>query len=161
MGGWGIVAAYLGGWLALLAARFARRRKLVLPLGGAYPAHLLLASAVLADAAVLGSRRIAGPLGVALLLALLSGALRGLWLLVGESPEGALERLELLCGRRGVDASRDGGALVLKRLGAAVRKTWSGPGLGLLRLDRRRREAMLDRLLREWARTPSGSRGRP
>ena len=51
--------------------------------------------------------------------------------------------------------AREGDTLILKRLGTAVRETPLLPGLGLVRLDRRRREPEVDRLGREWGRTLS------
>jgi hypothetical protein len=161
VGGWGLLGAYLAGWIALLAARFARRRILVLPLGGSYPAHLLLAAAILADAAVFPGRGIAPPLGAALLMGVLSLALRDVWLVVGRRQQTALDVLEHLCRDRGVDVCRDGDALILKRLGTGVRKSEAGPGLGLVRLDRRRREREVDRLAREWGELLAGPRRRP
>jgi hypothetical protein len=154
MGGGRILAAYLALWLLILAAPFLRRRVLLIPGTHLASAHLLLAAAILLDAAVFpsGIAKLPVPLWLSFLAAILARALRDFWLLLGPGEERAPVVLEELCARKGIDlAARDGG-VVLKRLGTGVRRVGLIPGAGLVRLDRRRREPELDRIGREWGR---------
>jgi len=162
MGGGWLLAVYAGGWLAILVSPFVRVRILLLPGTHLASAHLLLAGVILADAAVApaGIPRLAVPLTTAILLAALSRVLRDTWLLLGTGQERALDQLERLCRERGVEVEHHGGTLVLKRLGTGVRRRGFGSGLGLVLLDRRRREPEVDRLAREWRRALSGPKGR-
>lgn len=161
MGGWWILALYAGGWLAILASPFLRGRTLLVPGTHLVSAHLLLAAAMLADAAVApaGMRRLPVPLAVAFLMAVFSRVFRDAWPLLGPGQDRAMEQLEELCRKRGVEVARVDRTLVLKRLGTGV--TWKGfgAGLGLVLLDRRRREPEVDRLTREWGRMLAGTEG--
>jgi len=154
MGGVRILAAYLALWLLVLAAPFLRRRVLLVPGTHLASAHLLLAAAILLDAAFFpsGIPELPVPLGLSLLAAVVARALRDFWLLLGPGEERAPAVLEAICARRGIDlAARDGG-VVLKRLGTGARRVGLLPGAGLVRLDRRRREPEVDRIGREWRR---------
>lgn len=158
MGGWWLLAVYAGGWLAILFSPFIRGRILLLPGTHLASAHLLLAAAILADAAVApaGMPRLPVPLAVAVLMAVFARLFRDTWLLLGPGQERALDHLEDLCRKRGIEVTRHDGTLVLKRLGTGARRRGFGSGLGLVLLDRRRREPEVDRLAREWGRILSG-----
>lgn len=154
MGGWWLLSAYLAGWILILASPFARGRILLLAGTARFTAHLLLAAAILADAAVFpgGMGHLPVPLGAALVMGAASLAFRDTWILLGPGQERALAVLEHLCREEGVDLVVEDGTLVLKRLGTGVRRVSLAPGLGLVRMDRRRREPEVDRLGREWRR---------
>jgi len=163
MGGWRLLAACLSLWLLLIASPFLRGRLLLIPGTHLASAHLLLAASILLDAAIFpsGMKDLPFPLALALFLAILSRIFRDGWLLPGRGGERALEVLEDLCAREGIDLARQGGGLVLKRLGTAVRCVRVVPGLHLALLDRRRRGPEMDRIGREWRRALSRSGGGP
>lgn len=161
MGGWWLLVLYAGGWLAFLVSPFIRGRTLLLPGTHLASAHLLLAAAILADAAVApaGIRRRMVPLSLAGLMVIFSRVFRDAWLLLGPGQARAVERLEELCRKRGVEVAHREGTLILKRLGTGVTRKGFGRGLGLVVLDRRRREPEVDRLAREWGRVLAGPKG--
>jgi len=163
MGGWWLLAAYLALWLLLIASPFVRGRILLIPGTHLASAHLLLAASILLDAAIFpsGMREMRVPLALAVFLAVLSRILRDTWLLLGRGGDRAQGVLEDLCAREGIEMARQGGGLVLKRLGTAVRCVGVVPGLRLVLLDRRRREPEVDRIGRKWRRILSGSGERP
>ncbi len=162
MGGWWLLGIYLAGWALFLISPFLRGRTLLLPGTHLPSAHLLLAAAILADGAIQseGPAGRAVPLALSLTAALLSFLFRDRWLLLGKSQEISLGLLEEICRRRGVDLVRDRDGLVLKRLGTGVRRAAIVPGVGLVRLDRRRREAEVDRIGREWGQVLSRRQAR-
>lgn len=162
MGGWWLLAIYLALWLLLLASPFLLGRILLIPGTHLASVHLLLAASILLDAAIFpsGMTELPIPLALSVLLTILSRILRDTWLLLGRGGERALAALEDLCARQGIDRARQDGDLVLKRLGTAVRRVPVVPGLGLVRLDRRRREPEVDRIGREWRRILSRPGGR-
>jgi hypothetical protein len=158
-----LLAAYFAGWMLVLVSLIPAGRMLLLPGVRLFSAHLLFAAVILADAALFPAviRGLSSALGTALVLSILSLALRDFWLLAGPGQQLALEVLERLCRDKGIDVERVDGSLVLKRLGTGVRRISLGPWLGLMKMDRRRREPEVDRLGREWARTLFRSPGKP
>ncbi len=161
MGGWWLLGIYLAGWALLLVSPFLRRRTLLLPGTRLASAHLLLAAAILADGAIRpeGPVRSAAPLLLSLAAALAAFLFRDTWLLLGRPHDPPLRLLEEICRTRGVDLVQNRGGLILKRLGTGVSLVALARGVGLVRLDRRRREPEVDRIGQEWRRVLSRRAG--
>jgi hypothetical protein len=154
MGGWNILILYALLASAGAAAALARRRGVLVAVRR-LPAHpLLLAAAVLADAAVFPGQLagLAGPLAATGALFLVALAARNTWPLLGVEPGRAVELLERCASERGIPAVREAGWLILKRHGARVRVRAVLPGLSIVRFDRRRPEPELDLLGEAWRR---------
>jgi len=152
MGGWCLLGGYLALWLLFLASPFLRGRILLLPGTRLASVHLLFAAVLLADAAVFPAEipALPVPAGVAVLLAALGAAFRDTWLLLGARQARAAESLAEVCRERGIETAREGGWVILKRLGTALRIVPAGPGVSFVRLDRRRREEEVDALGQAW-----------
>ncbi|HEV8335187.1 MAG TPA: hypothetical protein VGR67_02070 [Candidatus Polarisedimenticolia bacterium] len=162
MGGWWLLGGYLALWLLGLASPFLRGRILLLPGARLASVHLLFAAVLLADAAVFpaGIPALPVPAGVAALLAALGAAWRDTWVVLGTRPARVAESLAETCQERGIETAWEGGRLILKRLGTALRVVPAGPGVSLVRLDRRRREAEVDALGEAWRRRLARGAGR-
>lgn len=146
-----IVGVYGLGWLAVLAYSLIFRRPALIPGWRIFSANLLLASALLGEAALAGGDgvRSRAPLAAGLLI-LASLAIRNFSLLLGGDGRRALELLERCCAERGIPLDRDGGRLVLKRQGAAIRTIGIASVVALFHRVRRRKEPELDRLDEVW-----------
>jgi hypothetical protein len=162
MGGGWLLIGYLVLWLLFLAAPFLRGGILLLPGTWLASVHLLFAAVLLTDAAIFpsGIPALPVPAGIAALLAALGAAFRDTWVLLGARQARVAESLAETCRERGIETAWEEGRLILKRLGTALRIVRAGPGVSLVRLDRRRREGEVDALGQAWRRRLAGGAGR-